>query len=117
MVLAHLRPPPRNLLRRLKRCNTRSKFCLYFKVEEEYYYLQEVLLSRHARKLLRTRSLKEFVYFGDVVSRPLRMWLYREKNRDASVSKEELPTLLGTLAHQFEVQRMAPILCYFVLTK
>lgn len=75
---------------------------LIFKGDEEYY-LQEVLLSRHARKLLRSRSLKAFVEFGDIVGRPLRMWLYREKNRDASIPAGELESLIDTISIEFDV--------------
>ena len=70
---------------------------------DEEYYLQEVLLSRHARKLLRNRNLKQFVMFGEIVERPLRMWLYREKSRDANIPEEEVGNLIDTIAIQFDV--------------
>lgn len=84
---------------------------------DEEYYLQEVLLSRHARKLLRLRELEAFVIFGEIVNRPLRMWLYREKNRDANVPEEELADLISVIADQFGVNvRIVKLVCLICLT-
>jgi hypothetical protein len=47
--------------------------------------MQEVLLARHARKLLLKKQLKALALYSSIVQRQLRGWLLRERKRAAVI--------------------------------
>lgn len=72
-------------------------------LDDEEYYVQELLLARYARKLLRQRQIRTFVKFGAIADHELRVWLSRERTRDAFLNEKELGTALSLLHEQFNL--------------
>ncbi|KAL6049674.1 WD40 repeat protein [Balamuthia mandrillaris] len=85
--------------------------------EEEgqvWYEAIEVLLRRHARKLLEQKKLAALLHFAGLVSRPLRPWLRLERERAAALlrgegmdEREQARALLSAL-HSLHVQFCLP---------
>jgi hypothetical protein len=72
-------------------------------LDDEEYYLKEVLLAKYARKLLQSRQIKALFDFSLVVDHDLRSWFYREKSRTMVLTDAEFAngSLLSSLHEQF----------------
>jgi hypothetical protein len=63
--------------------------------------MQEVLLARHARKLLLKKQLKALALYCSIVQRQLRGWMLRERKRAAVV--DDLAEALALCHSQFNI--------------
>ncbi|KAJ3103496.1 hypothetical protein HDU97_010079 [Phlyctochytrium planicorne] len=64
-------------------------------------YHMEILLSKHARKLLIKRRIKSLGRFTSLLSFPLVRWLKRERNRSAMI--QNWTVVLGEIHQQFDL--------------
>jgi len=70
-------------------------------LDDQEYYLQELLLARYARKLLAQQQLKKLLRFAKGVSHDLKPWLIRERRRAALI--DDFDTALAMLHLQFNL--------------
>jgi len=70
-------------------------------LDDEDYIMQEVLLSRYARKLLNQHNLRMLLQFSRIVNRELKPWLVRERWRAAQV--ENYVSAFSSLHSQFNI--------------
>lgn len=67
--------------------------------EEETSFYIDILVSRHARRLMQSHRIRSIGSMARAVQFPLIEWLRKERNRTAAIS--DLPSAFRQLHHQF----------------